>query len=111
MSASQLAGMGAMTSQAELLLRRIDHLDIEKVDLVGNDSGEGVCQILAANHPEPVRPTPCPPPWGSWRIPRWCVPRPPPQSCGEPPIPSSGSSGPTGWVESFQGALLNEAAK
>jgi pimeloyl-ACP methyl ester carboxylesterase len=44
-----------MTSQAGLVLALLDHLDIDQVDLVGNDTGGGVCQVFAANHSERLR--------------------------------------------------------
>ncbi|MBN9546156.1 MAG: alpha/beta hydrolase [Alphaproteobacteria bacterium] len=45
----------SVTANAEMLLQFLDALKIDKVDLVGNDSGGGIAQIFAANHPERVR--------------------------------------------------------
>jgi pimeloyl-ACP methyl ester carboxylesterase len=42
----------SFTAQAEMLGEVLDHLAIDKVDLIGNDSGGAICQIFAANHPE-----------------------------------------------------------
>jgi pimeloyl-ACP methyl ester carboxylesterase len=42
-------------AQAAMLAQFLDALDIDQVDLVGNDSGVGVAQIFAANFPERVR--------------------------------------------------------
>ncbi|QGG96813.1 alpha/beta fold hydrolase [Actinomarinicola tropica] len=42
-------------SQAEMLLGVCDALGLDQVDLVGNDSGGGICQIFAARHPERIR--------------------------------------------------------
>ena len=52
MNPAQKLGMKA---QAAMLLAFIDSLGLERVDLVGNDSGGGAAQILAAEHPERVR--------------------------------------------------------
>jgi pimeloyl-ACP methyl ester carboxylesterase len=41
--------------QAEMLAELIERLGIGSVDLVGNDSGGAICQILAARHPQLVR--------------------------------------------------------
>jgi pimeloyl-ACP methyl ester carboxylesterase len=52
------AGDGAafsMTSQAEMAVALMDHLGIDQFDLVGNDTGGGVCQVIAANHPHRLR--------------------------------------------------------
>jgi pimeloyl-ACP methyl ester carboxylesterase len=38
-----------------MLAQLLDALDIDQVDLVGNDSGGGIAQILAATHPQRVR--------------------------------------------------------
>jgi pimeloyl-ACP methyl ester carboxylesterase len=45
----------SVTANAKMLREFIDALKIEKVDLVGNDSGGGVAQIFAALNPERVR--------------------------------------------------------
>jgi pimeloyl-ACP methyl ester carboxylesterase len=45
----------SVTANARLLKELLDALGIDQVDLVGNDSGGGIAQILAANHPERVR--------------------------------------------------------
>ena len=42
-------------AQAAMLLELLDALGIDRVDLVGNDSGGGVAQILAARAPERIR--------------------------------------------------------
>jgi pimeloyl-ACP methyl ester carboxylesterase len=42
-------------AQAAMLAQFLDALKIEQVDLVGNDSGGGIAQIFAADHPERVR--------------------------------------------------------
>jgi len=42
-------------ANAQMLLQFIDALGIDRVDLVGNDSGGGMAQILAALHPQRVR--------------------------------------------------------
>lgn len=42
-------------AQAAMLVQVLDELQIETVDLVGNDSGGAVCQIVAATYPERVR--------------------------------------------------------
>jgi pimeloyl-ACP methyl ester carboxylesterase len=39
-------------AQARMLAEVMDALEIEKVDLVGNDSGGAIAQIFAAQHPE-----------------------------------------------------------
>jgi pimeloyl-ACP methyl ester carboxylesterase len=44
-----------MTSQADMVVALLDHLSIKQVDLVGNDTGGGVCQVIAANHPHRLR--------------------------------------------------------
>jgi pimeloyl-ACP methyl ester carboxylesterase len=49
-------GVGfTMTSQADLVVALIDHLAISQVDLVGNDTGGGVCQVIAAHHADRLR--------------------------------------------------------
>jgi pimeloyl-ACP methyl ester carboxylesterase len=44
-----------VTANANMLLQFLDTLHIDQVDLVGNDSGGGICQIFAALHPERIR--------------------------------------------------------
>ena len=45
----------SVTANAKMLKEFLDALNIRQVDLVGNDSGGGVAQILAALYPERVR--------------------------------------------------------
>jgi pimeloyl-ACP methyl ester carboxylesterase len=45
----------SVTANARMLAEFLDALDIDQVDIVGNDSGGGVVQIFAALHPERVR--------------------------------------------------------
>src|SRR4051812_23867485 len=45
----------SVTANATMLEQFLDALKIDQVDLVGNDSGGGIAQIFAANHPERVR--------------------------------------------------------
>jgi len=45
----------SVTANAVMLREFMDALGIEQADLVGNDSGGGIAQIFAANHPERVR--------------------------------------------------------
>ncbi|HUQ15926.1 MAG TPA: alpha/beta hydrolase [Gemmatimonadales bacterium] len=45
----------SVTANAEMLAEFLDALDIDQVDLVGNDSGGGIAQIFAARYPERVR--------------------------------------------------------
>ncbi len=45
----------SVTANARMLKEFLDALSIDQVDLVGNDSGGGICQIFAANYPERVR--------------------------------------------------------
>lgn len=45
----------SVTANAVMLREFLDALGIEQADLVGNDSGGGIAQIFAANHPERVR--------------------------------------------------------
>jgi pimeloyl-ACP methyl ester carboxylesterase len=45
----------SVTANASMLSAFLDALDIGQVDLVGNDSGGGIAQILAALHPERLR--------------------------------------------------------
>src|ERR1700680_4409980 len=45
----------SVTANAKMLKEVLDALKIDRVDLVGNDSGGGIAQILAALNPERVR--------------------------------------------------------
>jgi pimeloyl-ACP methyl ester carboxylesterase len=45
----------SVTANANMLGEFLDALKIDKVDLIGNDSGGGISQIFAANNPERVR--------------------------------------------------------
>jgi len=45
----------SVTANAKMLKEFLDALHIDKVDLVGNDSGGGIAQIFAATYPERVR--------------------------------------------------------
>jgi pimeloyl-ACP methyl ester carboxylesterase len=45
----------SFTAQAQMLAEVLDHLGIDKVDLVGNDSGGAIAQIFAAHHPHRLR--------------------------------------------------------
>jgi pimeloyl-ACP methyl ester carboxylesterase len=45
----------SMTANANMLREVLDALGIDRVDLVGNDSGGGIAQIFAATHPQRVR--------------------------------------------------------
>ena len=45
----------SVTANAKMLREFLDALDIDQVDLVGNDSGGGIAQIFSALHPERVR--------------------------------------------------------
>lgn len=45
----------SVTANAKMLKEFLDALNIDKVDLVGNDSGGGIAQIFAAMYPERVR--------------------------------------------------------
>ena len=45
----------SVTANAQMLKELLDALTIDKVDLVGNDSGGGIAQIFAALNPERVR--------------------------------------------------------
>jgi len=42
-------------AQAAMLVEFLDTLGVDKVDLVGNDSGGGVMQVFAVNNPDRVR--------------------------------------------------------
>lgn len=43
------------TDQAEMITQFLDAMGIDAVDLVASDSGTGIAQIFAVNHPERVR--------------------------------------------------------
>lgn len=45
----------SVTANAKMLSEFLDSLKINQVDLVGNDSGGGICQIFAALYPERIR--------------------------------------------------------
>jgi pimeloyl-ACP methyl ester carboxylesterase len=45
----------SFTAQAQMLTEVLDHIGIDQVDLVGNDSGGAIAQIFAANHPHRLR--------------------------------------------------------
>jgi pimeloyl-ACP methyl ester carboxylesterase len=45
----------SFNAQAEMLVAFCDELQIDQVDLVGNDSGGGIAQIFAARHPGRIR--------------------------------------------------------
>ena len=45
----------SVTANAHMLAEFLDALKVEQVDLVGNDSGGGVCQIFAALYPGRIR--------------------------------------------------------
>jgi pimeloyl-ACP methyl ester carboxylesterase len=45
----------SVTANAHMLAQFLDSMKIDRVDLVGNDSGGGVCQIFAALYPERLR--------------------------------------------------------
>jgi pimeloyl-ACP methyl ester carboxylesterase len=45
----------SVTANAKMILEFLDALNIDRVDLVGNDSGGGIAQIFAALHPERLR--------------------------------------------------------
>jgi pimeloyl-ACP methyl ester carboxylesterase len=45
----------SVTANAHMLAAFLDALKIDQVDLVGNDSGGGICQIFAALYPQRVR--------------------------------------------------------
>jgi pimeloyl-ACP methyl ester carboxylesterase len=45
----------SVTANARMLAEFLDALRIDQVDLVGNDSGGGICQIFAALYPHRVR--------------------------------------------------------
>jgi len=45
----------SVTANAHMLVQFLDALGIDRVDLVGNDSGGGICQIFAALYPSRLR--------------------------------------------------------
>lgn len=45
----------SLEAQARMVIRLLDHLDLETVHLVGHDTGGGVGQILALDHPERLK--------------------------------------------------------
>ena len=45
----------SVTANAHMLAHFLDALKVDQVDLVGNDSGGGICQIFAALYPKRVR--------------------------------------------------------
>ena len=45
----------SFAGQAEMLLQFLDALDLDRVDVVANDSGGGIAQIFAARNPQRVR--------------------------------------------------------
>jgi pimeloyl-ACP methyl ester carboxylesterase len=45
----------SVTANAHMLAQFLDALKIDEADLVGNDSGGGICQIFAALYPKRVR--------------------------------------------------------
>jgi pimeloyl-ACP methyl ester carboxylesterase len=45
----------SFTAQAEMLLQLLDKLGLDRVDLVGNDSGGAISQIFAAKHSDRLR--------------------------------------------------------
>lgn len=45
----------SVTANAHMLAQFLDALKIDQVDLVGNDSGGGICQIFAALYPQKIR--------------------------------------------------------
>jgi pimeloyl-ACP methyl ester carboxylesterase len=45
----------SVTANAHMLAQFLDALKIDQVDLVGNDSGGGICQIFAALYPARIR--------------------------------------------------------
>lgn len=45
----------SVTANAKMLKEFLDALDIDQIDLIGNDSGGGIAQIFAALNPERVR--------------------------------------------------------
>lgn len=45
----------SLETQARMVIRLLDHLDLESVHLVGHDTGGGVGQILALDHPNRLK--------------------------------------------------------
>ena len=45
----------SFNAQATMIARFLDRLGIDKVDLIGNDTGGGISQVFAATHPDRVR--------------------------------------------------------
>ena len=45
----------SVTANAHMLAEFLDAMDIDQVDLIGNDSGGGICQIFAALYPKRLR--------------------------------------------------------
>jgi len=45
----------SVTANAHMLAQFLDALKVDQVDLVGNDSGGGICQIFAALYPSRIR--------------------------------------------------------
>jgi pimeloyl-ACP methyl ester carboxylesterase len=45
----------SFTAQARMIAEVLDRLGIDRIDLVGNDSGGAIAQIFAAHHPERLR--------------------------------------------------------
>ena len=45
----------SVTANAHMLAQFLDAIGVEQVDLVGNDSGGGICQIFAALYPQRIR--------------------------------------------------------
>jgi pimeloyl-ACP methyl ester carboxylesterase len=45
----------SVTANADMLREVLDAFKIDKIDLVGNDSGGGIAQIFAASNPDRVR--------------------------------------------------------
>jgi pimeloyl-ACP methyl ester carboxylesterase len=45
----------SVTANAQMLRELLDALGVDRVDLVGNDSGGGIAQIFAARYPQRVR--------------------------------------------------------
>jgi pimeloyl-ACP methyl ester carboxylesterase len=45
----------SFAGQAQALVELVDALEVERIDVVANDSGGGIAQILAARHPHRIR--------------------------------------------------------
>jgi pimeloyl-ACP methyl ester carboxylesterase len=45
----------SVTANARMLVELLDALNVDRADVVGNDSGGGIAQIFSASHPERVR--------------------------------------------------------